>query len=210
MKLEPLKVLLEEIGDKRYYSFDGKVYPSVTTVLAETKPERDRKGLDMWRRQVGYEEAERISAESRTWGKALHSAIEQYILDSTTSDIEGFDRWREWFDSQDFDRVPLLLESPVYHPDGYAGTLDCLLNNDGEVILLDWKTSKKPKDPRHITDYRLQCAAYASAVEHVYGVPVARGVVVIIPREGEVQSEDVDVELWYPAWYDRLHQYYWG
>lgn len=81
-----------------------------------------------------------------------------------------------------------LLEGAVWHPDGWAGSIDCIAEirwpgTDTWVLaIVDWKTADREKLFRYIEDYRLQVAAYAAAANRVYqllGVRIAHGVVVI-------------------------------
>jgi hypothetical protein len=61
---------------------------------------------------------------------------------------------------------PLEVEAIVIHETlGYGGTCDLVAELDGEVWLLDWKTSKTVAwpDGRVYDEMRLQLAAYAHA-----------------------------------------------
>lgn len=57
---------------------------------------------------------------------------------------------------------------------GYAGTLDNLSKLvTGEYAIIDFKTSKKPKEDAQIEDYKMQVAAYAVAVWDRYKIKVS-------------------------------------
>ena len=48
------------VNGKRHYEGEGKLLPSVTTIISTTKAEKDKKGLQRWRDRVGEEKAEAI------------------------------------------------------------------------------------------------------------------------------------------------------
>ena len=67
--------------DERFYQRsypDGTVAyaPSITHILESTWPGGDRKGLELWRGQVGNEEADRIMHQAGDEGSYVHEAIE--------------------------------------------------------------------------------------------------------------------------------------
>jgi hypothetical protein len=43
---------------------------------------------------------------------------------------------------------------------------------NGELALLDWKTSYKAKPDTQLADYRMQLGAYVQAIEQMYGIEV--------------------------------------
>lgn len=72
-----------EVDGHRYYQVtrDGEVigtYPSMTTILGNSKPPGDELGLQQWRDRVGEEEADRISNLSMNRGTIMHRLIEIY------------------------------------------------------------------------------------------------------------------------------------
>jgi hypothetical protein len=78
---------------------------------------------------------------------------------------------------------------------GYAGSVDYVGQDrqSNQVIMRDWKTSKKLKLPGQNDDqlfnYRMQIAAYCVAFTSVYGVKVDRAEIWIIrdaPSEAPV------------------------
>ena len=49
-----LKPEYTTVNRKRHLSFQGQVYPSVTSILSATRPQRDRLALQKWRQRIGY------------------------------------------------------------------------------------------------------------------------------------------------------------
>lgn len=94
----------------------------------------------------------------------------------------GFEAW-----AKSVDLLPIAIEAPVYSlTHGYAGTLDCLGLVNGELTLLDWKSS-----PRIYPEMRLQNIAYRTALEEMTGAK-AEGLLVRLPKAGE--DDDLNVE----------------
>ena len=176
-----LKPQYVTIDRKRHFSFDGIVYPSVTSILSATKPERDRQALQKWRKRVGYQQAQKITTKAAKRGTSLHSAIKYYLRQQPVpDDVASNPFWDSIYPVlTQIDRVH-LVESAIYHAnDGYAGCYDCLGEWQGKLCVFDWKTASKPKKPEWITDYCLQLAAYISAINYFYRVDIERGIIAI-------------------------------
>ncbi len=184
-------------GDERLYATPVGSCPSVTTILSGS---RDNSGLEAWRESVGHERADFISSLACFRGNNHHLAIERYLTDGTEP---GFDFLQTpyWKSTKSFLTTvdaPLLLEGAIWHPDGFAGTLDCLayLAEDGlQPTLLDWKTADTPRKPDKIYEYSLQCAAYTAAANYVYGhlgLHITQAKIVIAIADSPPQIETLD------------------
>src|SRR3990167_10862317 len=69
------------INKQRFYeSPNGKLLPSVTTVLAGLS----KAGIDAWKRKVGEAMADEISKNSMTNGTEMHSIIEDFLDNKPT------------------------------------------------------------------------------------------------------------------------------
>jgi genome maintenance exonuclease 1 len=164
-------------GTRVYKTPSGKAYPSVTTVTGlQTK-----KGILEWRRRVGEEEANRVSAKASGRGTRIHTLCENYLLGNdvnpSISDAEMFGSMREWLD--DIDNIH-CLETPLYSDFlQVAGTVDCIAEFQGKLSVIDFKTSSKPKDRDDIHQYFMQTAAYAVAFEERTGIPIGRLVIIM-------------------------------
>ena len=164
-------------GTRVYKTPSGKSYPSVTTVTGlQTK-----KGILEWRRRVGEEEANRVSAKASGRGTRIHTLCENYLLGNDVnpliSDAEMFGSMKEWLD--DIDNIH-CLETPLYSDFlQVAGTVDCIAEFQGKLSVIDFKTSSKPKDRDDIHQYFMQTAAYAVAFEERTGIPIGRLVIIM-------------------------------
>ena len=78
------------------------------------------------------------------------------------------------------------LESSLYSLElGIAGTVDCIAEHDGELAVIDFKTSKKPKPREWIDHYFVQCAAYACMLFEMTGIMVKKFVIIMSCENGE-------------------------
>ena len=147
---------------RKYSTPEGKYYPSVTTVLSfQEKPE-----LIAWRKRVGDAEANRISRIASTKGSKVHLACENYLQGKETEWGIAESDAREAF--QAF--IPVLENVTVVHAMEtrmwsdkleVAGTVDLIAEVDGELTVLDWKTSSRYKRKEDIPDYFKQMATYS-------------------------------------------------
>ena len=182
----------EEHNGKRYYvSPNGTKLPSVTTFLSHFKGD----SIAKWRKKVGEEEANKISARASRRGTKFHSLMESYL-----SNQEGFlteedvmpDMQHAFLDMRPtIDRIDNVhyLETMLYSETlGLAGQVDCIAEFDGVPSIIDFKTSLKPKKEEWILNYFEQCTCYSLMYEEMTGVK-ARQIVVLI----SVDSEDPQV-----------------
>lgn len=192
-------------GDERAYATPLGPMPSVTTVLSGS---RDNSGLEEWRESIGIERANEILKVACFRGTGHHENIEHFLTDGSEPKF-NFLTTPYWKSTRSFIRAierPVLLEGAVWHPDKFAGTLDCIayLPGDGvQPTLLDWKTADTPRKPNKLYDYSLQCAAYVAAANHVYGhmgLAIERAAIVVALPDQEPQI------VWIDA--DALAQYY--
>ena len=73
-----------------------------------------------------------------------------------------------------------VLEGSLYSQYlGVAGTVDCIAEFDGELSIIDFKTSKQPKPREWIDGYFVQCCAYACMLHELTGIPVKKFVIII-------------------------------
>lgn len=189
--------LTAETTDKGrlYTDPDGNKYPSITTVLSILSED----AIHAWRTRVGEEEANRISKQASSRGTTVHNIIEKYIAndpdyikDEMPHNIQTFK-----------DVQPILdecvtkvyqQEAPLYSKHlGLAGRVDLVGQWNGVDSIIDWKTSRKFKKKEWISNYFMQCSAYAIMWEERTGVPIKQLVVCIAGDMGpQVFIEDRD------------------
>jgi genome maintenance exonuclease 1 len=102
-------------------------------------------------------------------------------------------------------------EVPLYFPELYAGTTDCVGVHAGVESILDFKQTNKPKKLEYISDYFLQLTAYALAHNEVHGTNIRKGVILMCSKDFEYQEfilEPKDFDYWTEEWCKRVEQYY--
>lgn len=198
-----------------YHTPTGR-YASITTMLSATQTEDKRQGLAEWRAAVGDEEADRVTAESGTFGTLVHDTMEAYLrhtpIDFTQlhpmarrAVIELCAKLHGNFDET------WALEVPLYSPTlCLAGRTDVVGVWKGEPVILDYKTSRSPKTRDKIEDYFLQLLFYALAHNELHGTRIRRGVIAMAVMTGKPQVFEVDLwakDLWC-RFEDRLVQFH--
>ncbi len=173
-----------EEGPREYSTPAGR-FPSVTSVLSGTQ---DRSGLDQWRDSVGTKRADEILHVACARGTGLHNAIESYL---TTGNPPAYNTlvtpyWKSVAPFLQKVERTLLLEAPVWHPEGYAGSIDWLGyfydTTGSQPELADWKSADRLPKATKVYTYSLQLAAYVAALNHVYkpqGLHITRARLVV-------------------------------
>ena len=184
------------INRQRRLVFDGVAYPSVSTILAATKPKTDRLALQRWRQRLGYQQAQQITTQATRRGTSIHTAINYFLAGKNLpNDVAANLYWHSIKPVLESVSEVHLLESAVYHrSQGYAGRFDCLGEWEGELCVFDWKTAAKPKKLEWITDYCLQITAYTAAINNLYHVQIDRALIAIALQEQPAQLFLLDAD----------------
>jgi genome maintenance exonuclease 1 len=101
-------------------------------------------------------------------------------------------------------------EVPLYYPDRYAGTTDCIAVYKGQPSILDFKQANRMKKREWIEDYFVQLAAYAAAHNKVHGTTIDHGVILMVAQNGEVQEFVTcgrEFQGYQDEWMRRVEQY---
>ena len=198
---------------------DGKAVPSVTTILDKTKPEKNRKALENWRKAVGEQKAKAITTEAAHRGTRMHTYLENYVLGEELKESVS-----NPYAQQSLDMAKIVIkeglknvdeywgtEVALYHPEIYAGTTDLVGVHGGDDAILDFKQTNKPKKREWVEDYFLQLCAYAEAHNKVYGTKIRKGVVLMCSKEFQYQEfiiEGEEFDKWRDKWWSRVEEYY--
>ena len=166
----------ENIDGKRYYvTPTGDKYPSVTSVTGLM----NRDGIKKWRKRVGAKTANKISTQAARHGTSAHQLFEDYIKnDNFEEKFKGaMPTTQQAFISveKELNQIGTVhaLESPLYsHNLQLAGRVDCIAEWEGEISVIDFKTSAKPKKTEWIQNYFIQETAYAKMFEDLTGKKV--------------------------------------
>ena len=155
---------------RRYKVPSGKLYPSVTTVTGHL----DKDWYTSWVARVGEEEAARISKKATDRGTRIHSLCEDHLLDKNPMpELVDMDMWSDL--KPVIDKIDNIhaLESKLYSDKlEVAGTVDCIAEFDGRLSVIDFKTSKNPKDINNIEHYFIQATAYSVMFQELYNIAI--------------------------------------
>jgi hypothetical protein len=159
--------------DNRFYLTDeGKYLPSVTTILQAYPKDAH---FYQWLKQVG-EDADAIRDEAGRRGSIVHSLTERYdagepinLLDNGGNIGYKLAEWAMFERYVEFRQLHplevLFSEINICNPAlGYAGTIDRVVDIDGQTVLIDIKTSNTVYD-----HYWLQLAAYRKLFTALHG-----------------------------------------
>ena len=210
------------IDGLRHYNIDGSSdkLPSVTTVISQTQEADKAASLQRWRDKVGHEEAKRITQEAAARGTAMHLYLEKYCLGEGYLDMTDTGnvakRMAEIIVDKGIDhRIDEIYgtEATMYYPGLYAGSVDLVARLDGEIAIIDFKQTNKPKQREWIGDYFLQMAAYGMAHDYVYGTEINKGVIMMCSKDNYYQEFLIEGKEYRTAkhgFLKRLDQYYQG
>ena len=194
---------------RKYFTPDGKAYPSITTVLSILSA----KSIAAWRKRVGEEQANAISRQASGRGEDVHAIIEKY-LDNDPNYTKGylphivnsFKDLQPIFDS----RIGKIYaqEAPLYSDHlGCAGRVDCVAEFDGQISIIDFKTSRRHKTKDKIHNYFMQESAYAIMWEERTGMPITQLVTIMTIDHYEPQVFVEHRDNWTDQLKDVIRQY---
>ena len=172
---------IKVVDGKRFYvTPDGNNYPSITTILSQ----QENLGLKAWKEKVGEQEAKRISQESARIGTSVHQMAEFYLSnyiiklkDEDKKIVDTFNRLR--FLLGNINNI-VGLEIPLFSDLlRIAGTTDCIADYNGQLSIIDFKTSRKPKREEWIDDYYMQTFAYKLMFEEMTGIEIQQIVILV-------------------------------
>jgi len=212
------KTVREMIEGKRHYEINGdEKLPSVTTILSGTQDPEKAQSLKAWRDRVGEEAATRIVDEAAARGTAMHKILERYIGEEGYLDLtqvgknahnmamriieQGLSNVTEYYG----------LESTLFYPGLYAGATDMIALHKGEMAIIDFKQTNKPKKREWIDDYCLQLAAYAMAHNYVHKTNITKGVIMMCSKDNYYQEfviEGNEFKKYTFKWIDKIDKYY--
>lgn len=195
VELELPSLERELINGVRYYKLPQgtKKLVSITSVTSNYKKEF----FESWRKKVGVEEANRITKKATSRGTDAHTLIEHHLKNlKYTSSVLPISEMLFQISIPTLKRINNIyaLEGSLYSEFlGIAGTVDCIAEFDGELAIIDFKTSAKPKPRDWIEGYFVQCCAYACMLHELTGLSVKKFVIIMACENGEcVVYEETD------------------
>ena len=182
----------KEINGMRLYHLpDGQWVPSITSVTSFY----NREIFVKWRKRIGLEEANRITKRATARGTDFHEAAQAYLMNLELN-------WNDFMPATQFmfhhakpylDKINNIhaIERTLYSEYfGLAGRVDCIGEYEGELAVIDFKTSEKIKPEEWFENYFVQEMFYASAYYEMTNIPVKKLITLMVTPGGEVKVFD--------------------
>jgi genome maintenance exonuclease 1 len=181
----------EQQGIRLYNLPNGDWVPSITSVTSFY----NRQIFVDWRKRVGIEEANRITKKATTRGTDFHEVAQDYLLNKELD-------WNNYLPASKFmfyhlkpelDKINNIhaIERTLYSEYlGLAGRVDCIAEYEGELAVIDFKTSEKIKPEKWIENYFVQEMFYAAAYYELTGIPIKKLITLMVTPGGEVKVFD--------------------
>jgi len=185
----PVAIQTEIEGIRYYKTPEGKLYPSITTVLSKTS---DMSGLDEWRERIGTDAAEQIMKEAQINGTMTHKLCEDY-LNNKESNGDFLDIPKNHFEKL----KPYLhkmnniqgIELPLFSDEfKIAGTCDCIAEYNGDLSIIDFKTSRSRLMEHYdkVQKYFMQATAYSLMWKERTGIDIDQIVIIGSEETGDI------------------------
>lgn len=168
--LKPYKIELAPTLNQHWYGVTlGKkhlgYFPSATTIL-NAYPTSEH--LTKWIAENGWHESRALRDAAGQRGTRIHLGVENLIggytlqqNDYTTEEWVKLESFVKWY--RDYQPEIIATEMAIFSKKGgYAGRLDCIAKVNGQVVVIDWKSSKAIHE-----SFALQVASYAHAIEEM-------------------------------------------
>ena len=191
------KLERETIDGVRYYKVPDEdeeflKLVSITSITSHFNKEIFVK----WRKRIGNEEADKITKAATSRGTDMHTLVENYLYNRELPTVQPLSDFLFKISKTELNQINNIhsLEGSLYSRQlGVAGTVDCIAEYNGELAIIDFKTSKKPKPRDWIDHYFVQCCAYAAMFYELTEIPVKKFVIIMSCENGEcVVYEEYD------------------
>tara|TARA_A100001011_G_C14286943_1_gene834238 strand:+ start:342 stop:1052 length:711 start_codon:yes stop_codon:yes gene_type:complete len=182
----------KNVNRKRFYQTpDGKLYPSITTVLQRRKMQ----GLMEWRKRVGEDVANYVARTAANRGTKVHHMCEDFLNNNFDEEVHK----KNFLPYVLFNQIkPVLMQKVdnIYaqecglYSDKYkvAGRVDCIAEYNGIPSIVDFKTSTKERNDDWNESYYIQASAYAEMFEERTGNEINQIVILVVTEDGVVQE----------------------
>ena len=178
----------ETIDGVRYYSVPDEDELLKLVSITSVTSHKNRQIFVNWRKKIGEEEADKITRQATSRGTDMHTLVEHHLKNETLPEVQPLSDFLFKISKSTLNRINNIhaLEGSLYSKQlGIAGTVDCIAEFDGELSIIDFKTSKKPKPREWIEHYFVQCMAYGCMLYELTGIPVKKLVILMACENGE-------------------------
>ncbi len=194
LDLQPLE--REHIDGVRYYKIpDDEELVKLVSITSVTS-HFNKEIFINWRKKVGDETADKITKAATKRGTDMHTLTEHYLLNDDLPEVPPISEFLFKIAKGNLNKINNIyaLEGPLYSKQlGIAGTVDCIAEYDGELAIIDFKTSKKPKPREWIEHYFVQAMAYGCMLYEMKNISIKKLVIIMACENGEcVVYEETD------------------
>ncbi len=186
LDLQPLE--REHIDGVRYYKIPNEEELIKMVSITSVTSHFNKEIFVNWRKKVGNEEADRITKAATGRGTDMHTLTEHYLKNEDLPEVRPISDFLFKIAKGHLNKINNIyaLEGPLYSRElGIAGTVDCIAEYNGELAIIDFKTSKKPKPRDWVEHYFVQCMAYGCMLYEMKGIPVKKLVIIMACENGE-------------------------
>ena len=196
IELDLPKLERETIDGVRYYKVPGESNLHRLVSITSVTSHFNKKIFEDWRKKVGAEEADKITRQSTSRGTDMHTLVEHHLKNESLPKVQPLSEVLFKIAKPELNKINNIhaLESSLYSKIlGVAGTVDCIAEYNGELAIIDFKTSKKPKPKEWIEHYFVQAVAYACMLYEMTGITIKKLVILMACENGEcVVYEEYD------------------
>ena len=186
LDLQPLE--REHVDGVRYYKVpDDEELLKLVSITSVTS-HFNKEIFINWRKRVGNEKADKITKAATTSGTDMHTLTEHYLKNEDLPSVPPISEFLFKIAKRKLNLINNIyaLEGPLYSRQlGVAGTVDCIAEYDGELAIIDFKTSKKPKPREWIEHYFVQAMAYGCMLYEMKNISIKKLVIIMACENGE-------------------------
>jgi genome maintenance exonuclease 1 len=181
----------ESDGMRLYNLPNGDWVPSITTVTSFY----NREIFVKWRKRIGLEEANRITKRATARGTDFHQVCQDYLENKELNwdDYQPLSKFMFFHTKPYLDKINNIhaIERTLYSEYlGLAGRVDCIGEYEGELAVIDFKTSEKIKPEEWLENYFVQEMFYGSAYYELTEIPIVKLITIMVTPGGDVKIFD--------------------
>ena len=196
VNLDLPKLERETIEGVRYYSVPEEDELLKLVSITSITSHYNKEIFTNWRKRVGNETADRITKAATSRGTDMHTLTENYLKNAELPPVQPMAEFLFKISKSKLKHINNIhaLEGSLYSKQlGIAGTVDCIAEYNGELSIIDFKTSAKPKPREWIEHYFVQAMAYGCMLYELTGISVKKLVIIMSCENGEcVVYEEYD------------------
>jgi len=181
----------ESDGMRLYNLPNGDWVPSITTVTSFY----NREIFVKWRKRIGLDEANRITKRATARGTDFHQVCQDYLENKELNwdDYQPLSKFMFFHTKPYLDKINNIhaIERTLYSEYlGLAGRVDAIGEYEGELAVIDFKTSEKIKPEEWLENYFVQEMFYGSAYYELTGIPIVKLITIMVTPGGDVKVFD--------------------